>query len=359
MTGQRKSVVVGMSGGVDSSVSAALLIEHGYDVIGLFMKNWEEDDVDGECSAEQDLADTQEVCEMLRIPLETVNFSYEYWEKVFKGFLEELKSGRTPNPDIVCNVEIKFKEFPHWALRHGTDYVATGHYARISKNGDELKLLRGVDSDKDQTYFLYALASSALQRALFPIGDMTKFEVREKAKKLGLPVHDKKGSTGICFIGRRNFRSFVSNYLKSMTGSIETPDGLVVGEHEGAMLYTIGQRTGLGIGGAGESWYVAQKDIERNVLIAVQGHDHPLLFSTTARASKLNWICGEVDLPLDVKAKVRYRGEDEPCRVIPETENTVTVVFEHPLRAVTPGQSIVFYDDEVCLGGAVIDSVEA
>ncbi len=347
-----------MSGGVDSSVSAAMLVEQGYQVTGLFMKNWEDDDADGICSAEQDLADARQVCDTLDIPLQTVNFSYEYWERVFQGFLKELKSGRTPNPDIVCNVEIKFKEFPHWALRNGTDRVATGHYARLVRDDGKVALLKGLDAGKDQTYFLYALRPDALQRAVFPIGHLTKDEVRERARKYGFGNFGKKGSTGICFIGRRNFRSFVGQYLKSAPGAIETPQGQVVGEHDGTFLHTIGQRTGLGIGGPGESWYVARKDIERNVLIAVQGHDHPLLFSRFAHVSRINWLSGSPPSE-PVAAKVRYRGEDQRCMVTNSGQDCATVEFAHPVRAATPGQSVVFYDGDVCLGGAVIDRTES
>ncbi len=354
-----RSVAIGMSGGVDSSVAAALLVEQGYDVTGLFMKNWEEDDKDGNCNAEQDLADARQVCKTLGINLETVNFSYEYWERVFSGFVSELKSGRTPNPDIVCNVEIKFKEFPQWALRNGTDFVATGHYARLSCDAEGIKLRKGADSDKDQTYFLYALRPDALSRAIFPIGHLTKDEVRLRAKEFGFSNFSKKGSTGICFIGRRNFRSFISRYTGSQRGVIETPNGKIVGEHDGAFLYTIGQRTGLGIGGPGQSWYVASKDVKRNALIAVQGHDHPLLYSRVVRVSGLNWISRPKVFPAEVEAKVRYRGEGQNCLVREEGADQALVEFEVPARAVTPGQSIVFYDQDVCLGGALIDLAKA
>lgn len=350
-----ETVVVGMSGGVDSSVSAALLLEQGYNVIGLFMKNWEEDD-DDECSAAEDLADAQAVCEVLDIPLKTVNFSFEYWERVFTGFLRDLECGRTPNPDIICNIEIKFREFPLWAMKLGADYVATGHYARIDHSNGTLNLLKGIDKEKDQTYFLYGLRTEALQRALFPIGFLTKQQVRSKARDLGFENYDKKGSTGICFVGRRNFRSFVSRYLTSTEGSIIDPQGMVIGKHDGAFLYTIGQRTGLGIGGPGDAWYVAGKDVSTNTLFAVQGHDHPLLYSKFAFVSGLNWISQHYELPKPARAKVRYRGEDQVCLICHSAERGHFVEFENPVRAVTPGQSIVFYDEEVCLGGAVIDS---
>ena len=347
-----------MSGGVDSSVSAALLLEQGYQVVGLFMKNWEDDDED-ECNAAEDLADAQAVCDILGIPLKTVNFSFEYWERVFAGFLKDLERGKTPNPDIICNVEIKFREFPLWATKLGADYVATGHYARIGRGNGTLELLKGVDSDKDQTYFLYGLKSDMLQSVLFPIGSMTKRQVRSKAHEFGFDNHDKKGSTGICFIGQRNFRSFVRRYLESTAGDITDPQGHVVGRHEGAFLYTIGQRTGLGIGGPGDAWYVAGKNVSTNTLIAVQGHDHPLLFSRLAHVSELNWISHRHDLPHPASAKVRYRGEERKCLINHSEEDGFFVEFETPVRAVTPGQSIVFYEDDVCLGGAVIDSIKS
>ena len=350
-----KNVVVGMSGGVDSSVSAALLLEQGYQVTGLFMKNWEDDD-DGECNSAQDLADAEVVCETLGIPLKTVNFSYEYWERVFVGFLEDLKSGRTPNPDIICNVEIKFREFPEWAMKLGADFIATGHYARISRNSNQLRLLKGCDKDKDQTYFLYGLNSTTLQKAIFPIGEMTKDQVRVKAKQLGFENHDKKGSTGICFIGRRNFGTFISQYLPSNEGVITNSSGTVLGKHNGAFLYTIGQRTGLGIGGPGDAWYVARKDIRTNTVVAVQGHDHPMLYSRVLKISDVNWISQNVDLPIEVQAKIRYQGNENGCLVSHSNGSGAYVEFAEPVRAATPGQSIVFYENDCCLGGAVIDS---
>lgn len=344
-----------MSGGVDSSVSAALLLEQGYRVTGLFMKNWEDDDND-ECNAAKDLADAEAVCRVLDIPLKTVNFSFEYWERVFVGFLEDLKAGRTPNPDIICNVEIKFREFPAWARKLGACHAATGHYARIGQGGGKPQLLKGSDSDKDQSYFLHGLNSDSLKNVIFPLGEMTKDEVRQKAKRLGFENHDKKGSTGICFIGRRNFRSFVQRYLPSTEGAIENESGEVIGRHQGAFLYTIGQRTGLGIGGAGDAWYVARKDIAANKVVAVQGHDHPLLFSQYAVVSDINWISGTPDLPLKATAKIRYQGADQQCIVKRAGDCQFSVEFANPVRAVTPGQSIVFYQGDVCLGGAVIEN---
>ena len=354
----KPSVIVGMSGGVDSSVSAALLVEQGYQVTGIFMKNWEDDDEDGNCSSAEDLADAETVCRTLGIPLKTVNFSFEYWERVFLGFLEDLKAGQTPNPDVICNVEIKFREFPQWALKLGADYIATGHYARISRSSENINLLKGKDLDKDQTYFLYAVDSESLRKSIFPIGEMSKQEVRSKAKQLGLQNHDKKGSTGICFIGRRNFRSFISRYIDFSRGVITDTEGNAVGEHDGAFLYTIGQRTGLGIGGAGEPWYVAAKDVATNTVVAVQGHDHPLLYSRTAKVSTVNWISGTPSVPFEAHAKIRYRAKERPCRVECLDERRATIEFKQPARAVTPGQSIVLYDGDRCLGGAVIDAVE-
>ena len=354
---RKQNIVVAMSGGVDSSVAAALLLEQGHQVSGVFMKNWEEDDTDEVCAAEDDLKQAQAVCDKLGIELRTVNFSYEYWERVFQDFLDELRSGRTPNPDILCNVEIKFREFPKWALQSGVDFVATGHYARIRRSDGALQLLRGVDDDKDQTYFLYGLQPQALERVLFPVGQMTKQAVRKKAKQLGLANHDRKGSTGICFIGRRNFRTFVSRFVNTTRGESITPNGAVVGEHDGAELYTIGQRTGLGIGGPGESWYVADKDISENTLIVVQGHDHPLLYSSVAEVKLLNWITPPKQNFSHVTAKIRYRSPDVPCSVVLISKTKAKVEFAAPVRAVTPGQSVVFYSGDVCLGGGVIDCV--
>ena len=355
VTNSRPSVIVGMSGGVDSSVSAAMLLEQGYQVTGLFMKNWEEED-DTVCNAAQDLADAESVCKMLGIPLKTVNFSYEYWERVFVGFLQELKKGRTPNPDIVCNVEIKFREFPEWARKLGSEYVATGHYARILENPKKPRLLKGRDPDKDQSYFLYAIDSNSLKKTIFPLGEMTKTKVRETAKQLGLENHNKKGSTGICFIGRRNFRSFIGKYIDSSDGKIIDPSGKVVGTHQGAFFYTIGQRTGLGIGGAGEAWYVARKHINSNTIIAVQGHDHPMLFSQQAKVSDINWIGDAPEKAFLAQAKIRYQGRALSCLVSHSNNGQLTVEFEQPARAVTPGQSIVLYDDEICLGGGIIEN---
>ncbi len=343
-----------MSGGVDSSVSAAILLEQGFQVIGLFMKNWEEDD-DDECHAAQDLADAEAVCKSLDIQLETINFSYEYWERVFVRFLEDLKAGRTPNPDIVCNVEIKFREFPAWAKKLGAKYAATGHYARIHRNGGRPHLLRGVDEKKDQSYFLHGIDCAALDRVIFPLGHMSKTEVRQKAKQLGLKNYAKRGSTGICFIGRRNFSSFIQRYLPVADGPITNESGTALGQHQGAFLYTIGQRTGLGIGGPGDAWYVARKDIPSNTIVAVQGHDHPLLYSQIVIVSDINWISEVPRFPLETAAKIRYQGTDQQC-IVHQTTGGFRVEFAEPVRAVTPGQSIVFYQGDICLGGGVMDA---
>lgn len=354
-----KRVILGMSGGVDSSVAAALLIEAGYRVEGLFMKNWEEDDDEDYCSAAIDLADASAVCEQLGLPLNKVNFSHEYWELVFEHFLAEYRNGRTPNPDVVCNKEIKFKAFLDYALSLGADLIATGHYARIGSGSEGLRLLRGADRGKDQTYFLYTLGQHELSHSLFPIGALQKSEVRAMARRLGFSNHAKKDSTGICFIGERRFREFLRRYLPAQPGEIVTTGGEVIGRHDGLMYYTLGQRHGLGLGGrrgAEESpWFVADKDLVRNRLIVVQGHDHPLLLSRALVAEQLHWIGGEFgSSPLRCSAKIRYRQEEQPCRVEKIDPDRWRVEFDTPQRAVTPGQSVVLYQDEQCLGGGVI-----
>ena len=359
----KSKVIVGMSGGVDSSVSAHLLKEQGYEVIGLFMKNWEEDDTDEYCSAAVDVADAQAVCERLGIELHTVNFAAEYWDRVFEHFLVEYRAGRTPNPDILCNKEIKFRAFLDYALELGADYIATGHYARRDTRDGEQLMLRGVDDNKDQTYFLYTLGQNALSRTLFPVGALPKPEVRAIAERLGLANARKKDSTGICFIGERKFKDFLQQYLPAQPGDIETPDGQVIGRHEGLMYHTLGQRKGLGIGGmkdADESpWFVLDKDVARNVLIVGQGHDHPLLQSHTLTAGQVHWVSGrEPDTAFDCTAKVRYRQKDAACRVTPLPNGELRVDFPEAQRAVTPGQSIVFYQGERCLGGGIIESRE-
>ncbi len=352
-----KSVVVGISGGVDSSVTAYLLQQQGYDVSGLFMKNWDEDDGAEECSILEDYQDAQSVCDRLGIPLNTINFATEYWDRVFETFLRDLSLGRTPNPDILCNREIKFREFFQWAEQLGADYVATGHYARTAYRQDHWRLLRGLDTNKDQSYFLHSINPQVLSRVLFPIGELKKNTVRDIAAELGLVTHDKKDSTGICFIGERRFREFVARYLPMNNGDIESPEGKRIGEHQGLAGYTLGQRHGLGIGGAGEAWYVSGKDLSRNVLIAVQGHDHPALFASALRSEPIDWIHAPDKDEFTCTAKTRYRQQDSECVVTCQADGVVDVIFNEPQRAMTPGQSVVFYQGDECLGGGVIDRV--
>jgi len=350
-------VVVGMSGGVDSSVTAYLLKEQGYQVIGMFMKNWEEDDTEEYCAAAKDLKDATQVCERLDIDLHEVNFAHEYWENVFEHFLKEYKAGRTPNPDILCNKEIKFKEFLLQAEALGANYIATGHYVAKGRDNDEELLLRGADSNKDQSYFLYTLQQNQLSKSLFPLGELEKPAVRDIADQQGFVTHNKKDSTGICFIGERRFKDFLSTYLKPNPGPMVNTDGVCVGEHDGLMYYTLGQRQGLNIGGPGEAWYVADKDIENNELLVVQGHNHPAMLTKTVSASGCDWVSGK---PLSagdkVTAKTRYRQQDQACEVINVDDDVLTVRFEQPQRAVTPGQALVFYSGRRCLGGATIQS---
>jgi len=361
-----------MSGGVDSSVAAWLLLQQGYDVQGLFMSNWDEDE-SGYCTAAADYQDARTVCSQLGIPLHKVSFAGEYRERVFSYFLEEYRAGRTPNPDVLCNREIKFGVCFDYARRLGADWVATGHYARVT-HGERPRLLKGLDPDKDQSYFLHAMPAASLARTLFPIGDRHKDEVRRIARELTLPVFDKKDSTGICFIGERPFAEFLSQYLPAQPGDIETPEGHKVGRHQGLMYYTLGQRQGLRIGGrsdAGDApWYVAGKDLERNVLLVVQGHDHPALLSDGLQASQLEWVAGAPPAGrFQCRAKVRYRQPDQACEVQVLADSAAAdgddsagrrleVRFETPQRAVTPGQYVVFYDGEECLGGGVIESTE-
>ena len=352
-------VIVGMSGGVDSSVSALLLQQAGYSVEGLFMKNWDEDDGSEYCTAKADLADASAVCEKLGIHLHTANFAAEYWDGVFEYFLAEYRAGRTPNPDILCNREIKFKVFLEYAEILGADFIATGHYARTRHDDGRTTLLRGLDANKDQSYFLYAVSAQALAKALFPVGELTKSEVRFLAQQHGLVTHDKKDSTGICFIGERRFRDFLSRYIPARPGDIVAADGQVIGQHRGSMYYTLGQRAGLGIGGLTDHseapWYVAAKDVSSNTLVAVQGNDHPLLFSQTLTADQLHWIDGQpAQNSFSCSAKIRYRQVDQACRVELGGDNSCHVIFDQAQRAVTPGQSVVFYSDETCLGGGVI-----
>ncbi|HEX7012355.1 MAG TPA: tRNA 2-thiouridine(34) synthase MnmA [Steroidobacteraceae bacterium] len=354
-------VILGMSGGVDSSLAASLLLEQGYAVEGLFMSNWDEDE-DGYCTAAQDYQDARRVADQLGIVLHKVSFAGEYRERVFQYFLEEYRAGRTPNPDVLCNREIKFGVCFDYARRLGAEYVATGHYARVARDSSgRARLLRGVDADKDQSYFLHAMPSEALARTIFPIGGLKKERVRSMARELALPVFDKKDSTGICFIGERPFAEFLSRYLPAQPGVIETLDGRAIGEHRGLMYYTLGQRQGLRIGGqpgtSEEPWYVAGKDLERNVLKVVQGHDHPALLRQALTASQLTWVAGEPpDRTFRCTAKVRYRQADQACTVSMLPDGRCEVRFDAPQRAVTPGQYVVFYDGEVCLGGAVIEA---
>lgn len=355
-------VIIGMSGGVDSSVSALLLQQQGYQVEGLFMKNWEEDDNDEYCAAAEDLADAQAVADKLGIYLHTINFAAEYWDRVFEYFLEEYKAGRTPNPDIMCNKEIKFKAFLEFAAEDlGADYIATGHYTQRRMHNGKWQLIRGADDNKDQSYFLYTLSHEHLAKTLFPIGHLPKPEVREIAKQHDLLTFDKKDSTGICFIGERKFSDFLSQYLPAKPGIIETIDGEEIGTHQGLMYHTLGQRKGLLIGGkkehGDEPWYVVEKDVKRNVLIVAQGADHKSLYSIALFATQLHWV--DRTGPLEKKrisVKTRYRQEDISCEFVPLEDGSAKVIFDSPQKAVTPGQSAVFYQGEVCLGGGIIDS---
>lgn len=354
------NVIVGMSGGVDSSVAALRLIEHGHKVTGLFMKNWDEDDGTEYCTAIEDLADAQQVCDKLSIPLKTVNFAAEYWDNVFEFFLKEYRAGRTPNPDILCNKEIKFKAFLDYASDLGADCIATGHYARIGKEGERYTLLKGLDNNKDQSYFLYTLGQKALSKSLFPVGELEKPEVRRIANEAGFDNSRKKDSTGICFIGERKFRDFLKRYIPAQPGDMCSPEGDLLGQHEGLMYYTLGQRRGLDIGGRKEAteepWYVLDKDLVNNRLIVGQGHDHPLLQKNGLEAGTLDWVAGEPPKNgLSCMAKTRYRQTDQQCRIEFTGAERCKVFFDHPQRAVTPGQSVVFYQGESCLGGGIIE----
>jgi tRNA-specific 2-thiouridylase len=350
-------IIVGMSGGVDSSVTAYLLKNAGYSVEGVFMKNWEGDDTETYCPATQEMADAQAVCDSLKINLEMVNFASEYWERVFAYFLDEYRAGRTPNPDILCNKEIKFNAFLQYAQQRGADYIATGHYARTQSHEQDIQLLKGLDPQKDQSYFLYALDQFQLSHSLFPIGDITKQEVRHIAKEIGLNNHAKKDSTGICFIGERKFKQFLNEYLPAQPGVIITMDGEKIGQHEGLMFYTIGQRQGLQIGGKkgkmDAPWYVVEKDLRNNELIVAQG-EHQALYKDQLIAGNIHWINGAPHFPLRVMAKTRYRQPDQMCEVVKLDEASVQVTFKQPQRAVTPGQAIVFYKEDICLGGGII-----
>ena len=352
-------VIVGMSGGVDSSVSAYLLKEQGYQVEGLFMKNWDEDDGTEYCTALEDLADAQAVCDKLGLTLHTANFASEYWDNVFEHFLEEYKAGRTPNPDILCNREIKFKAFLEYAQHLGADMIATGHYTRRTLVNGKGQLHKGLDQNKDQSYFLHQVGHKELAMTLFPVGELEKPKVREIAEMLDLATAKKKDSTGICFIGERRFTDFLKQYLPAQPGNIVTPEGDCIGQHQGLMYYTLGQRQGLGIGGLAnyseDPWFVAGKNLKANELIAVQGIHNEKLYSDWLFASEIFWISGEEpELPLRCTAKVRYRQTDQAC-TLARTDEGYILTFDEPQRAVTPGQSLVLYRDDLCLGGGVIE----
>lgn len=351
--------MVGLSGGVDSAVAAALLLEQGYDVEALFMKNWDDDDKDGYCPAEQDLGDARAVAEILGIRLRTISFSTEYWDRVFEHFLAEYKAGRTPNPDILCNQEIKFRAFLDYALDLGSDRIATGHYARLGGDAAHRLLLKGLDSNKDQSYFLYRLNQRALRHSLFPLGSLEKPAVRDIARQKGFGNANKKDSTGICFIGERKFTEFLARYLPARPGEIVGIDNQSLGEHQGLMFHTIGQRQGLGIGGIrdtdGSPWYVVDKDVQANRLVVAQGKQHPALFKSELDVSDLHWISARApEVPFKGQARIRYRQVEQACEITSIAGQRCHVMFDTPQRAVTPGQAIVFYTDELCLGGGTI-----
>ena len=364
----KKRVVIGMSGGVDSSVSAWLLKEQGYEVIGLFMKNWEDDDDSEYCSTRQDWIDAASVADVVGVDIEAVNFSSEYKDRVFAEFLREYEAGRTPNPDVLCNAEIKFKAFLDHAMLLGADLIATGHYARVREagtgaNAGKFELLKAIDSSKDQSYFLHRLNQAQLSKTLFPLGEIHKTEVRKIAEQLKLPNATKKDSTGICFIGERPFRDFLNRYLSYKPGPMKTPDGETVGEHVGLSFYTLGQRKGIGIGGmkthqnadgSSAPWYVARKDVASNTLYVVQGHDHPWLLSSELTAGQMSWIAGTPPEAEQVSAKTRYRQADVACTQRTHSDD-FSLAFDTPQWAVTPGQSAVLYQGDVCLGGGIID----
>ncbi|OGT48856.1 MAG: tRNA 2-thiouridine(34) synthase MnmA [Gammaproteobacteria bacterium RIFCSPHIGHO2_12_FULL_41_15] len=359
MINSKQKIVVGLSGGVDSAVTALLLKQQGHDVMGIFMQNWDAERDDPHCTAEQDLSDARAICDQIGIALHTANFVREYWDRVFQHCLDEFAAGRTPNPDIWCNREIKFNVFLQHALNLGAQKLATGHYTRIQQGKEGYQLLRGLDPSKDQAYFLYTLNQFQLQHSLFPVGELLKSDVRKIAQQHGLMNYAKKDSTGICFIGEREFKPFLQEFLLAQPGDIETIEGKKLGKHDGIMFYTLGQRKGLNIGGIQNTdekpWYVLQKDVKRNVLIVGQGYDHPLLYSRSLTCCQADWICGHAPkTPATYVAKTRHLQPDQRCHLSPITENTFHVEFENPQRAITPGQSIVFYEGDVCLGGAII-----
>lgn len=354
--------MVAMSGGVDSSVSALLLCQQGHDIAGMFMKNWEEDDRFGECCAAEDAADARAVAKILGIEMHARNFAAEYWENVFEEFLAEYRAGRTPNPDILCNREIKFKTFLEHAEQLGAEKIATGHYVRSDCKDGKYRLLRGLDHNKDQSYFLYAVGHQQLARTLFPVGELEKSRVRELAEQAGFDVFDKKDSTGICFIGERNFTAFLGEFLPAQPGEIRTTEEQVIGQHNGLMYHTLGQRQGLGIGGVKgfpeAPWYVLHKDLSNNVLYAGQAHEHPWLLSDTLVASQLAWVSGYAPAEGSrLTAKIRYRQQDQAIRIVTIDDQRMQIRFDRPQRAVTPGQSVVLYDGDVCLGGGIIETM--
>ena len=363
---KKKKVVIGMSGGVDSSVAAWMLKEQGYDVVGLFMKNWEDDDDSEYCSTRQDWIDAASVADVVGVDIEAVNFAAEYKDRVFAEFLREYQAGRTPNPDVLCNAEIKFKAFLDHAMHLGADLIATGHYARVRQGAaGSFELLKAVDATKDQSYFLHRLNQAQLSKTLFPLGEIPKTEVRLLAEKLKLPNAAKKDSTGICFIGERPFRDFLNRYLSYKPGPMKLDDGTVVGEHVGLSFYTLGQRKGIGIGGlkshrnadgTSEPWFVARKDIDNNTLYIVQGHDHPWLLSSGLAAAQASWVAGSAPPAGVLCAKTRYRQADVGCRIVDASGAQFSLAFDEAQWAVTPGQSAVLYDGDVCLGGGIIDS---
>lgn len=347
-------IAIAMSGGVDSSLAAYLLKEQGHDVFGLFMKNWEETRDDGSCHAQEDQHDAKAVCDKLGIACYTVNFTKEYWDGVFASFVSDLKEGLTPNPDVLCNKEIKFKALYDKAMKLGADKLATGHYCQ-TKDG---QLFKGLDPSKDQSYFLCSVSESALKNVLFPLGEFTKKQVRSMARKRGILVHDKKDSVGICFIGKRNFSQFIADYVPYQEGNIVLTDGTILGKHQGVAFYTIGQRKGLGIGGPGEAYFVVDKRLKTNELVVAQGTEHPALFSIALKAHNISWIGQAPTLPMELEAKIRYRSPCAACTVEALDDKTLFVTFKEPQRAITPGQSIVFYSNQLCLGGATILSKE-
>jgi tRNA-uridine 2-sulfurtransferase len=356
---KNKKVIVGLSGGVDSAVTALLLQQQGYDVTGVFMQNWEADQDDPHCTAEQDLSDARTICDQLNIPFKTVNFAKEYWDNVFQRCLDEFDAGRTPNPDIWCNKEIKFKLFLEYALAQGADKIATGHYARIHATDNHYQLLTGTDNEKDQSYFLYTLGQYELKHALFPLGELNKQSVRVLAEQAGLHNHAKKDSTGICFIGERHFKTFLSEYLLGKPGDIVTTEGDKIGRHDGLMFYTLGQRKGLDIGGlksySQQPWYVIDKNTRNNQLIVAQNHQHHRLMRSQLIFEQPHWVAATAPtLPLECRAKTRYHQEFHDCTLSAIDHNNFRVDFKHPQRAVTPGQSVVLYDNDICLGGGII-----